>query len=118
MLIDSAEVAIPVGATINVFQGRPIEFVGAPSVASLAIVSEEAGLTMSWTINVAGIQHVPIAAGSPINGAGPGIGPKEDEDTVITGVAMPAGARNALNVTATAQATVPTVIRYRAVIQP
>jgi hypothetical protein len=117
MLVDSAEVSIPAGATVNVFLGRPIEFIGAPSVASLAITGEAEFMTMTWTINVAGVQHVPIASGSTINAApAGGVGPREDEDTVITNVPMPAGSRNSLAVFNGSAAAAP--IRYRAVIQP
>jgi hypothetical protein len=120
MLTDSAQVSVPLGATVNVFQGRPIEFIGAPSVARLLIVSEETGCTMSWTINVGGIQHVPIAAGSSINLAQPGsgAGPREDEDVVATNVPMPAGSRNALEVTNPATNSAAAIIRYRANILP
>jgi hypothetical protein len=118
MLVDSAQVNIPIGATVNVFQGRPIEFIGAPSVASLAIVAEAESMTMNWTINVAGVQHVPIATGSTINLALNGLGPREDEDTVITNVPLPAGSRNALNVSNPANQATAVLIRYRAVIQP
>jgi hypothetical protein len=115
MLVDSAQITIPAGSIINVFQGRPIEFIGAPSVAKLLITADVPGATMSWTINVAGMQHVPIATGSSINTAVlAGEGPKEDEDMVAMNVPMPAGSRNSLAVTSAVNNT----IRYRATILP
>jgi hypothetical protein len=118
MLLDSAEVSVPSGTTVNVFQGRPIEFIGSPSVARLLVVTEENGLTMTWTINVGGIQHVPIAAGASINNAGTGGGgPRDDEDMVATNVPMPAGSRNALSVSNPSFNTA-ALVRYRAVILP
>jgi hypothetical protein len=117
MLVDGAETAVAIGATINLFLGRPIEFIGTPSVGKLLITADDPDVTMSWTINVGGVQHVPVAAGSVINVAPvTGGGPKEDEDIVIMNVPMPAGSRNQLSVTNTgAQAT---NVRYRVVILP
>jgi hypothetical protein len=118
MLVDSAEVTVAPGTTVNVFAGRPIEFIGTPSVARLLITADDANLTMAWTINVGGVQHVPIAAGSVINTQSIiGAGPKEDEDVVITNVPMPAGSRNQLSVTNPA-GNASTQVRYRAVILP
>jgi hypothetical protein len=116
MLVDSKQVAIPAGTSVNVFAGQPIEFIGAPSVARLLITADGPGATMSWTINVAGVQHVPIASGSSINVAAVTTeGPKDDEDEVATNVPMPAGSRNSLMVSAGAAAN---TIRYRATILP
>jgi hypothetical protein len=118
MLVDSKQVIVPNGTSVNVFQGQPIEFIGAPSVARLLVVADEPGATMTWTINVAGVQHVPIASGSSVNVTPTGTfgGPKDDEDEVAVNVPMPAGSRNSLLVSA--GGTVPITIRYRATILP
>jgi hypothetical protein len=119
MLVDSAQVNLPaaVGSQVNVFLGRPIEFIGAPSVARLLLTADAPSVTCSWTINVAGIQHVPIATGTTVNQASAaGHGPKDDEDELITNVPMPAGSRNSLTVTN--NSGVATAIRYRATILP
>jgi hypothetical protein len=120
MLVDSAQVLIPAGATVNAFQGRPMEFIGAPSVARLLVIADTGGLTVSWTINVAGMQHVPIASGTSINVSQPstGYGPREDEDELATNVPMPAGSRNSLTVSNTGAGAVASSIRYRATILP
>jgi hypothetical protein len=117
MLIDSAQVVIAPGATVNAFIGRPIEFIGAPSIARLLVTSDSGGVTVSWQINVGGVQHVPVAQGSTVNAAVVGgFGPKDDEDQIATNVPMPAGSRNALLVTNTN--VTDAVFRYRAVILP
>jgi hypothetical protein len=120
MLLDSASISVPANGFVNAFIGRPIEFIGTPSVARLLATADTQGLTLTWTINVGGVQHVPIAAGASVNAIGPGTavggGPKEDEDTMATNVPLPAGSRNALTVTNTTAAAVN--FRYRAVILP
>jgi hypothetical protein len=117
MLTDGLSVSIPANSTTNVFLGRPIEFIGQPSTARLLAVADAAGLNFNWLINVGGVQLAPIAPSTPVNtAAAAGQGPKDDEDTVATGVALPAGARSQLNVTNTTGA--PIVFRYRAIILP
>lgn len=117
MLIDSQQISIAAGATTNVFLGRPIEFIGAPSVARLLATADAAGLNVQWLINIGGIQSVPVAQGSSVNVASvAGAGPKEDEDQLATNVPLPAGSRNALYVTNTSAGAVN--FRYRATILP
>jgi hypothetical protein len=117
MLHDSAQVSVAAGATVNAFLGRPIEFIGTPSVARLLAVADAAGMTVSWTINVGGVQHVPVASGATVNTAAfVGGGPREDEDALATNVPMPAGSRNQLDVTNKGAAAAD--FRYRAVILP
>ncbi|MDR5728009.1 MAG: hypothetical protein RB191_11350 [Terriglobia bacterium] len=117
MLTDGLAISIPANSTVNVFAGRPIEFIGTPSVARLLDIADAPGLQHQWLINVGGVQSVPIAAGSSVNvAAAAGQGPKDDEDTVATNVPIPAGARNQLNITNTTGAAV--IFRYRAYILP
>jgi len=117
MLTDSLQTSIPANSTVNVILGRPIEFIGTPSVARLLAAGDALGLNMQWLINVGGNQLAPIAAGSTVNVASvAGAGPKDDEDTVATGVPIPAGARSQLNVTNTTAGAIN--FRYRAVILP
>lgn len=117
MLTDGQAVSIPAGSTVNVFLGRPIEFIGAPSVCRLLAVGDAAGLSLQWLINVGGVQSAPIAAGMPVNVAAlSGQGPKDDEDAVAANVPMPAGSRNQLNVTNGSGAAI--LFRYRAYILP
>ncbi len=117
MLTDGLSLSIPANSTVNVFTGRPIEFIGQPSVARLLAVADASGLNFSWLINVGGVQSAPIAPSTPINtAAAAGQGPKDDEDTMASGVALPAGARSQLNVTNTTGSAI--VFRYRATILP
>src|SRR6266852_2705222 len=99
MLTDGINNAVGIGATANIFSGRPIEFLGAPSVVRLLLVADLNLATAQWLINVGGVQLAPLAAGMSVNvAAAPGGGPKDDEDTVAAGVAVPAGARSQLNI--------------------
>ena len=117
MLTDGVQAAIAANSTVNVFLGRPIEFIGAPSVAQLQAIADAIGLNVQWLINVGGVQLVPIAAGTPLStSAAAGQGPKADEDVIASNVAIPAGARNQLNVTNTTGASIN--MRYRAYILP
>lgn len=117
MLTDGQELSISPGATINLFLGRPIEFIGVPSVARILLVADAAGLTAQMLINIGGDQRVPLAAGTSVPVASVvGAGPKDDEDTVIPQAPLPAGARVQLNVTNPGAAAVK--VRYRALIQP
>lgn len=117
MLTDSQEITVAIGATTNAFLGRPIEFIGAPSVARLLIAADAPGISVQWLINVGGIQNVPIAAGSSVNVAAvAGAGPKDDEDVMASNVPLPAGARSQLNLTNSSAAAVN--VRYRAQILP
>jgi hypothetical protein len=117
MLTDSLQSSIGAGVTTNVFLGRPIEFIGVTSVARLLAVADAAGVNFQWLINVGGVQLAPIAAGSTANVASvTGAGPKDDEDTVASGVSIPAGGRSQLNVTNSGGST--TNFRYRAIILP
>lgn len=117
MITDSQNTAITTGATVNVFLGRPIEFIGQPSVARLLMAADLNLATVQWLINIGGEQKVPIASGSSVNvAAAAGAGPKDDEDVLAAGVAMPTGSRNQLNVTNGNAAT--NNVRYRAVILP
>lgn len=117
MLTDSQSVSVAANTTSNLFLGRPIEFIGSPSVARLLITADAAGMQVQWLINVGGQQSVPIAAGTTINVASAaGAGPKDDEDVMAAGVPLPAGSRNQLNATNTTGGAIPT--RYRATILP
>lgn len=117
MLTDGLQVSIPANSTVNVFAGRPIEFIGAPSVARLLAIADAIGVQIQWLINVGGQQLVPIAAGTSLNvSSAAGAGPKDDEDTYATNVAIPAGARSQLNITNTTGAAIN--VRYRAFILP
>lgn len=117
MLTDGLQVSIPANSTTNVFLGRPIEFIGVPSVGRLLLIGDAIGLQAQWLINVGGQQLVPIAASTPVNtSAAAGQGPKDDEDTMATNVAIPAGARNQLNITNTTGAAIN--VRYRAFLLP
>lgn len=117
MLTDGQSISIGANATVNVFSGRPIEFIGAPSVARLLCTADAAGLTMAMLINVGGVQSAPIAAGASVNvAAAAGEGPKDDEDTVATNIPLPSGSRNQLNITNTTGGAI--VFRYRAYILP
>jgi len=117
MLTDSVQTSIPATTTTNVFLGRPIEFIGVASVARLLAVADAIGVNFQWLINVGGVQLAPIAAGTTANVSSvAGAGPKDDEDTVASGVAIPAGARSQLNVTNTTAAAIN--FRYRAIILP
>lgn len=87
------------------------------SVMRLLLVSDAAGQQAQLLINVGGQQIVPLAAGTPVNVASAaGAGPKDDEDTFVPSVAVPAGARQQLNITNTTGAAV--VSRYRAILAP
>lgn len=117
MLTDGNAVSIAAGATVNLFAGRPIEFIGAPSTAQLWLVADSAGATCAMLINVGGVQSAPIAAGTTVNvAAGAGQGPKFDEDLLQDGIPLPAGSRNQLNVTNTGASA--DVVRFRAIIRP
>jgi hypothetical protein len=117
MLTDGVQASIPANSTVNVFLGRPIEFIGTPSVARLLAIADAIGMQIQWLINVGGSQLVPVAAGTSLNvAAAAGQGPKDDEDTMATNVAIPAGARNQLNITNTTGAAI--IMRYRAFLLP
>ena len=117
MLTVGTSSAIAANTTTNVVLGTPLEFIGAPSAVRLLLVSDNVGLQAQFLINVGGMQIVPLAAGTPIN-VSPNIGqgPRDDEDTYIAQVMIPAGARCALNVTNTTGAAV--TMRWRAFIAP
>lgn len=117
MLTDGAEVSIPAASTVNVFQGRPVEFIGAPSIARLLVIADAPGVTAQWLINVGGVQSVPVAAGAAVGTAAiAGAGPKDDEDTIATNVPLPAGSRNQLNVSNSGASAAK--VRYRCYILP
>lgn len=138
MLTDSAQTAVAAAATVNVFLGRPIEFLGVASVVTLLGVYDGQGValvagagnvvTAQWLINVGGVQVVPLAAGSTVNATGAvagtapavvliaGAGPKADEDTLVANQPVPAGARSQLNIANTFAAAIN--FRYRAFITP
>lgn len=117
MLTDGAQVNIAAAATANIVQGRPTEFIGRPSVGTLLLVADAAGVTAQMLVNVGGEQSAPIAGGTPVNVASvAGAGPKNDEDIVASRVPLPAGARVQVNVTNTGTAAVN--VRYRMIIEP
>lgn len=117
MLTDSQQLSVAANSTVNMFLGRPIEFIGAPSVCRLLMAADAAGVSAQWLMNIAGEQKVPISSGSSVNVAAvTGAGPKDDEDVLASGVAMPQGARNQLNVTNSTGGAI--TVRYRAQILP
>jgi hypothetical protein len=116
MLTDGVQSSIAAGATVNLFAGRPLEFIGSASQVSLYATADATGQTAQLLINVGGQQLAPIAPGQPINVASvAGAGPKADEDLIST-FPVPAGARLQFNVTNSTAAAV--YVRYRAVILP
>ena len=116
MLTDGTQNNIGAAATVNVFLGRPIEFIGVPSVMRLLAVSDLIGMSAQLLINVGGDQRAPIASGQPLGLANPvGGGPKDDEDNVAVGVPIPAGARLQFNVTNPGAAA---NMRWRAYLLP
>lgn len=117
MLTDGSQVSIPANSTVNVIAGHPLEFLGQPSVVRLLAAADAIGLNGQFLINVGGTQLVPIAAGATLNFGGVvGQGPKDDEDTLASGVAIPPGARSQFNITNTTGAAIN--MRWRAVILP
>lgn len=117
MLTDGQNISIAANSTVNVFSGRPIEFIGVASIMRLLFNGDAAGLTAQLLINVGGTQSAPLAAGVSVNvAAAAGAGPKDDEDTMATNVPLPAGSRNQLNITNTTGGAIP--FRYRAFILP
>jgi hypothetical protein len=113
-LTDGASVSVAAGATSNIFAGRPIEFLGAPSTVTLLLTADAALLTSQVLINIGGNQMAPLAAGTPVNVASAaGAGPKNDEDVVCT-FAVPAGARLQCNITNPTGGAI--ISRYRALI--
>lgn len=117
MITDGLSTSVPATSTVNVFVGRPVEFVGVASVMRLLLIADAAAQQAQLLINVGGSQIVPLAAGTPINVASAaGAGPKDDEDTMVPSVAVPAGARQQLNITNTTAGAV--VSRYRAILAP
>lgn len=117
MLTDGVGTSLGAGATVNVFLGRPIEFIGTPSVLRLLLVADAALVTAQLLINVGGTQMAPIAAGQTVNvAAAAGAGPKDDEDTICSNIPLPAGARLQLNLTNPTGGAI--IARYRAYIAP
>jgi hypothetical protein len=118
MLTDGVQASVSAGATVNIALGRPVEFIGRPSLLTLLMVADGAGMTHQVLVNVGGEQMAPVAAGTPINVApAAGQGPRNDEDVVAARVPIPAGARLQINVTNTnASGTVN--VRYRAILEP
>lgn len=116
MITDGQSVAVAANNTTNVLIGRPTEFIGVASVERLLLASDASGQQAQLLINVGSVQVVPLAAGTPINVASTaGAGPKDDEDTYCPQVAVPAGARQQLNITNTTAGAV--VSRYRIILQ-
>ncbi|SRR6266851_3601796 len=117
MLTDGTNTAVAIGATTNVLIGRPLEFIGAPSVLRLLLAADLNLATAQLLMNVGGDQRVPLSAGTavPVTST-PGGGPKDDEDTVLPQVAIPPGARLQLNIT-NGNAAINNV-RYRGIIAP
>lgn len=116
MLTDGTAVSIAAGVTTNVFAGRPIEFLGAPSNITILADADAAGQTCQILVNNGGQQFAPVAAGVPLNVAtAPGVGPKNDEDVLVT-FGVQAGSRLQFNITNTSGAAV--ISRWRAIITP
>jgi len=118
MLTDGVQASVAAGTTTNIALGRPIEFIGRPSLLTLLMVADGVGMTHQVLVNIGGEQMAPVAAGTPINVApAAGQGPRNDEDVVAARVPIPAGARLQINVTNTnASGTVN--VRYRAILEP
>lgn len=116
MIVDGQSVSVAATSTTNAFLGRPVEFIGVPSVLSLALSADAAAQQVQLLVNIGGDQKAPIAAGTPIAVASAaGAGPKEDEDYLLVRYAVPAGARLQLNITNTTAGAV--VTRYRAKLE-
>jgi hypothetical protein len=119
MLVDGRVFSVLANSTANIFAGQPMEFLGGnqPNVVRLLLVADAAGCTAQWLMNVGGTQNNPIGAGVPVNvAAAAGEGPKDDEDTISSAVAVPVGARSQLNITNSTGGNI--LVRYRAIIQP
>ena len=117
MLTDGVQASIAAGATTNIALGRPIEFIGKPSLLTLLMVADAGGLSQQFLVNVGGEQMAPVAAGTTINAApAAGQGPRNDEDVVAARVPIPAGARIQINVTNPTASAVN--VRYRAILEP
>lgn len=115
MLTDGVSISVAANSTTNAALGRPIEFLGAASVVRFLAAADAPGLQIQFLMNIGGDQRVPLAAGTPLPVASvAGAGPKDDEDTLIPQVAVPAGARIQINFTNTTGAAI--VGRYRAII--
>ena len=117
-ITDGVAQSVGAGATVNLFLGRASEFPGgsAPLTEQLFLDADAAGITASMQQNVGSVPLAPVQSGTTVNAAtAPGVGPKLDEDLMGT-FAVPAGARQALNVTNTSAASV--VVRYRNFITP
>lgn len=113
MITDGIAVSIVAGATTNVFLGRTVEFLGVATVMRLLANADAAGQTVQLLQSLGSNQLAPIASGTTLNtAAAVGQGPKDDEDTLISGLPVPAGTRQAFNITNTSGATV--ISRYRA----
>ena len=116
MLTDGNSASVPAGATVNLFSGRPVEFLGSDSNVELLLAADAALVTAAVLVNRGGVQMAPISSGMPVNtAAAAGEGPKADEDRVAV-FAVPAGSRLQLNVTNGGAAA--TNVRYRAIITP
>ena len=118
MLTDGNSVSVATGLTTNAFLGRPVEFLGVAAVMRLLTIMDPTAATtgtQQLLMNVGPDQRAPMAAGTPVAQAPlASQGPRDDEDTVLPQVAIPAGARLALNFTTAG--TGPGVYRYRAII--
>lgn len=117
-ITDGVAASVGAGLTVNLFLGRASEFPGgsSPLTEQLFLDADAPGVTVSMLQNVGSTPLAPVQSGTTINAAtAAGVGPKLDEDLMGT-FAIPAGARQALNVTNTTAAAV--VVRYRNFMTP
>lgn len=117
-ITDGVAASVGAGATTNLFLGRASEFPGgsSPLTEQIFLTADALGVTVSMQQNVGSVPLAPVQSGTTVNvAAAPGDGPKLDEDLMGT-FAIPAGARQALNVTNTSAAAI--VVRYRNFMTP
>lgn len=119
LVVLGGSVSVAAASTVNVALGTLLEFQGVPSILNLWATSDSAAatpITVQLLVNVGATQLVPIASGSTVNiAATAGLGPKNDEDQIGYGIALPQGARVQFNVTNPAAGAIN--FRWRATLQ-
>lgn len=88
------------GSIANALAGTPAEFLTRASILSIYATADQAGDTMSLTLNQGGDTQVPIPAGSNISVApGAGMGPIVPDDVALNQYGIPAGSHLVLLLT-------------------